>query len=156
MCLATIHTISMHTVSVSMYTQTYLRAHMHVCAHTHTETHTHSHTNVYIHMQVRIAIKQHFGYEPLSLPCLKGFEEHFQDLQRIWWRTASTFLWCSSCCQKVYTLWALIAALDWAWIAETTEKIMKSNSFRWIMSVQRVQPLNVIQSAWPTPQCNMQ
>ena len=94
--------------------------HARVCAHPHRDTHIR--TNVYIHMQVCIAIKQHFGYEPLSLPCLKAFEEHLQDLLRICWRTVSTFLWCSSRCQTVCTLWALTAALDWAWIAETTGK----------------------------------
>lgn len=113
-----LHSISMHTVSVSICTQTCLRAR--ACAHPHRDTHIC--TNVYIHMQVCIAVRQHFGYELLSLPCLKAFEEHLQDLQRICWRTVSTFLCCSSCCQTVCTLWALIAALDWGWIAETSGK----------------------------------
>ena len=50
----------------------------------HPHRDTQIHTNMHIHRQVCIAIKQHVGYEPLSLPCLKAFEEHFQDLQRIW------------------------------------------------------------------------
>ena len=122
-CLATIYpTYNQHAYCKPQYMHTSMSACTLSCTRVRTTTqrHTHIRTNAYIHMQVCIALKQHFGYE--SLPCLKAFEEHLQDLQRICWRTVSTFLWCSSCCQTVCTLWALIAALDWAWIAETTGK----------------------------------